>query len=67
MIDHETLALDRELSTENELRNRVARLSKALDHERDVSADWKASSRKWEGLAKQFGPYENDPIYEVTC
>ena len=45
MIDHETIALDRELSVETELRESIARLEHALDRERAASAEWKAKER----------------------
>lgn len=45
MIDQETLALDRELNVETELRATIARLDDALDRERAASDEWKAKAR----------------------
>ena len=45
MIDQETIALDRELSVETELRASIARLEHALERECAASDEWKGKAR----------------------
>ncbi len=55
MIDHETIALDRELSIENELRAKLAAATADNNTLRDQLAHWKAQARLWETRCKQKG------------
>lgn len=55
MIDTETLQLDRDLSTENQLR---AQLDAAIADNQELRAQldgWKQIARKWERLARTKG------------